>query len=63
MRLLRPNEAAERLACSRSAIYALIRTGTLPHVRLSAGIVRIPEDELEAFLRARMQGGSRARSR
>ncbi|HXF73905.1 MAG TPA: helix-turn-helix domain-containing protein [Actinomycetota bacterium] len=56
-RLLRPREAAEILGCSRSAVYDLIRRGAIPHVRLSAGIVRVPEDELEAFLRARVKGG------
>lgn len=57
MRLLRPLEAAEILGCSRSAVYDLIRRGVIPHVRLSAGIVRVPEDALEELLRARVKGG------
>ncbi|HXF71980.1 MAG TPA: helix-turn-helix domain-containing protein [Actinomycetota bacterium] len=59
VRLLRPIEVARLLAVSRSEVYRLIAQGRLPSVRLSERVVRVPLRELEAFLRARTQGGCR----
>jgi excisionase family DNA binding protein len=49
-RLLRASEVAERLRLATPTVYALIRRGALPGVRVG-GSVRVDPAELERFLR------------
>lgn len=49
--LLRPREAAKLLGVSRSKLYALIAAGTVPAVRLSKRVTRIPLAAIEALAR------------
>jgi excisionase family DNA binding protein len=58
MRLLRPAEVAERLGVSRSEVYRLVEVYGLPAVRLADRALRIPEEELEAWVSSRrVRGG------
>ena len=52
--LLTPAEVARRLRQDRATIYRKIRAGVLPAVRLNdgRGALRIPADELAAWLYA-----------
>ena len=52
--LLTPAEVALRLRQDRATIYRKIRAGALPAVRLNdqRGALRVPEDELAAWLYA-----------
>jgi excisionase family DNA binding protein len=50
--LLRANEAADLMGVSRSLVYELLRSGTLPSVRIGAS-VRVPADALRAWIDAR----------
>jgi len=51
--MLDVDEAAKRLNVSRATIYRLVGDGRLPAFRLSeAGALRIPADELDAWLAA-----------
>jgi len=50
--LLRPEEAREILGLGRTKIYALIASGELPVVRIG-GNVRIPMDELRAWIKSK----------
>jgi excisionase family DNA binding protein len=47
--LLRPNEAAEIVGIGRATIYALIKSGEIPSVRIG-GSVRIPADALKQWV-------------
>lgn len=47
--LLTPEVAAERLACGRTKIYELIRSGDLESVKVGR-LRRIPEDALAAYV-------------
>lgn len=47
--LIRPKEASEMLGCSRSHLYTLLATGTLPRVRLGKSI-RIPLTALRRWI-------------
>jgi excisionase family DNA binding protein len=47
--LLRPEEAAQRLAIGRSALYGLLRSGVLPSVTINASR-RIRASDLEAYV-------------
>lgn len=62
-RLLKVPEACQRLALSRSQIYALMEAGQLPHARLPGTGTRfsrrIPLSAIEAFVARSMIGGSR----
>jgi excisionase family DNA binding protein len=50
-RLLKPTEAAERLAYSKATVYEFIRAGRLRAVRTGPGADwRIPEDALDEFV-------------
>lgn len=49
MQLLRPNEVAEALACSRSEVYALKDAGKLPFVKIG-GMVRFRKEDIEEFI-------------
>ena len=48
-RLLNVRQAAERLACSRSVVFALLRQNRLSRVKLGARSTRIPEDSVAAL--------------
>lgn len=48
--LLRPTEAAEALGVSRSKVYELIAAGTIPSVRIGGTSVRVPAEELRAWV-------------
>lgn len=53
--LLRPEEVAERLACSRRMVYGMARSGQLPSVAIGALLRFRPEDVdalIESGLRA-----------
>lgn len=58
--LLRPGEAAETLGLGRATVYALIKRGELPHVRIGDS-VRIPADALHAWIHRKVQQGVGAR--
>jgi excisionase family DNA binding protein len=51
-RFLRVSEVAQRLQLATPTVYALIRRGALPGVRVG-GSVRVDPAALEAFLEAR----------
>lgn len=42
-------QVAERWACSRDAVYALIRTGQLPHFRVGGKLLRIKPGDVLAW--------------
>ncbi len=50
--LLRPREVAEAIGLGRSTVYALIRSGEIPSVRVGAShrAVRVPVDDLRAWI-------------
>jgi len=48
--LMKVPQVAERLNISLAQCWRLIANGTIPSVRLSERVVRIDEDELEAWL-------------
>lgn len=47
--LLTPEVAAERLACGRTKIYELLRSGELESVKVGR-LRRIPEDAIAAYV-------------
>lgn len=53
MKLLTVRESAGRLGCSEALVYLLCSQRKLLHVRLGTGrgTIRIPEEELEGFLK------------
>jgi len=53
-RLLTAREVAERLGVRPGTVYSWISRGVIPHVRLSARLSRIPEDELDKWLAERL---------
>ncbi|MGJ7483717.1 helix-turn-helix transcriptional regulator [Variovorax sp. LT2P21] len=48
--LMKISAVAARLQCSRGTVYNLIARGQLHPIKISAGIVRIRVDEVEALL-------------
>ena len=50
--MLRVGEAARRLRCSPSTIYALCRLRTISHIRVGAGrgSIRIRENDLDEYI-------------
>jgi excisionase family DNA binding protein len=52
MKLLTVDAVAERLGISSVTVRRLIAAGRLPAVRPSPRTVRIPEDAVEAFVKA-----------
>lgn len=50
--MLRPNDLARELGLSRVRVYALIRAGVLPTVRVG-GAIRIPRAAWDAWLKRR----------
>ena len=57
-RLYRVPEVAEILGCGRTTVYALIKSGQLPSVRL-AGCRRVASSDLEEFIAALRTAGVR----
>jgi excisionase family DNA binding protein len=55
--LLRPDEAAELLGLGRSKLYALLKSGALPSVRLG-GAVRVPAEALRRWVAQQTTGTS-----
>lgn len=53
---LRPAEVATRLALTPSAVYAMIKRGEIPSIRISERTLRVPVAGFEAYLRARESG-------
>lgn len=51
MRLLRINEAADRLGLQPSTVRKLIRSGEIPSVRPTRRAVRVREEDIEALIR------------
>ena len=43
--LFTPTEAADELRLSRSKVYAMIKTGIIPSIRIG-GVLRVPADAL-----------------
>lgn len=54
--LLRVSKVAERLDCSKSTLYSMIRDGKLPTVTIGRSI-RVPVSDLEAWLAQSRRGG------
>lgn len=52
MQLLTPREVAARLSVSPRTVYSWIAEGRLASVRLSERVTRVPEDAVEAMVRA-----------
>jgi excisionase family DNA binding protein len=52
--LLKPEEAARRLAVSRATLYRLLASGELPSVRLGGGR-RVRLSDLEALAAAKVE--------
>lgn len=57
-RLLAPTEVAQRLAVSRSMVYALVRRGDLPATYVGR-LPRIAEADLEAYVEGQRRVGAR----
>lgn len=55
-RLLRPAEVVPLVGLSRASVYAAIRSGVLPSVRLGKS-VRVPSAALDAWITASTRGG------
>lgn len=56
----KPRDVAQQLDVTLQTIYAWIRSGELPSVLLSPRARRIRQEDLDAFLAARRQGGEAA---
>jgi excisionase family DNA binding protein len=57
--LIRVSAVAEYLQMSRAQCWRLVSSGDIPSVRLSERVVRVPRQQLEAWLREK---GMAARS-
>jgi excisionase family DNA binding protein len=55
-KLMKINEVAAILGLGRSKTYELVASGTIPSVRLGPRVVRVPQDALDAWLRANTGG-------
>lgn len=56
--LLRGQEVAELIGCSRALAYRLMQRGVIPTVRVSGGkTVRVPRQALVDWVAANTQGG------
>ena len=58
--LLTVHEVAALLSCSPYTVRAMIRRGDLPAVRLSARMLRVRAEDLEALVRQRLATASSA---
>lgn len=54
MALITRQEAAARLTVSVKTLDSMIQRGTLPAYRLGPKLVRIEEEDLQAYLKARL---------
>jgi len=52
--LLRPAEAAEQLGVSRTRCYQLLKSGTIPSVKIGSS-VRVPTGQLKAWIDDRVE--------
>jgi excisionase family DNA binding protein len=52
--LLRADDAAALLGLRKSKVYALMRSGELPSVRIGAKAIRVPRDSLDAWVREKV---------
>ena len=52
--LLRPAEAAEQLGVSRTRCYQLLKSGTIPSVKIGSS-VRVPTSQLKAWIDDRVE--------
>lgn len=52
-------EAARRLGCSRDTVYAGIRAGTIPALKLTPNCIRIPRVAFERYIRGDEPAGLR----
>lgn len=44
-------QAADRLGCTRSYVYELLRAGRIPHLRYGGrGLIRIERSAIDAFI-------------
>lgn len=57
--LLRPAEVKQRLAVSHDKLYALLRTGELPSLKIGRSR-RIPESAVTAFIAERLNSTGNA---
>jgi len=48
--VLTVEKAAELLACSKSQVYALVKSGEIPSIKLGKAGIRIPKDQLIAWI-------------
>lgn len=53
-------EVAERLGLGRNAVYRLIGSGELPHVRLGSRTIRVRSSDLTEYLLGRVRRGEAA---
>jgi excisionase family DNA binding protein len=61
--LLRPEEVAARLNCSRSMAFLIISRGEIPHIRVGR-LLRVRLEDLEMWISQQvMQGGLAASNR
>lgn len=56
----KPRDVAEQLGVTLRTVYAWTKSGELPSVLLSPRARRIRQEDLDAFLAARRQGGEAA---
>ena len=56
-RLLTAREVSAKLAIGLTRTYGMLNSGELPVVRIGDRTVRCPEEELDAWLASRLQGG------
>jgi len=54
MKLLKVRDACELLACGRTRLHELVKAGRLRAVKIGARGVRIPDAEIERFIREQM---------
>ncbi len=54
-KLLKAEEVANMLDCSKSFVYQMIRTGQMPVVRLGTA-VRVRPEDLDAFVQENLDG-------
>ena len=57
-RLLKVDEAAERLRVSRMSLYRLLDRGELPSLHVGQRARRIPEDAVERYIAAQIAAAS-----
>src|SRR5437899_1817785 len=60
MALLKVQDVAQRLNCSKSQVYELISSGILRHYRIGKGQggIRVSDEQIQEFLKERQMGGN-----